>query len=303
MEAGSRHIKAEHSLPERYERPRRRGRLLALLLLGALTLLGAPSALGRRPTAVSKLLRSPSYKVRLQAAIYLSRLRDPKTVKPLIRCVNRDPHYLVRAFCAVALGRIGNPTALPTLKRHRNDSNSFVRRKIRQAIERLYAQSSISGGKGYQIKYKPKARLFVVVKSPRRRGRRVSRRVARFTERALRLQLNEHSSFEVARPGVEPPRRWIKRRRIPAVAVTMTVTRIRRRRRGRTVTVIARAKAVVTRYPSKAVKLISDTEAKSTQQIKGGRMSRTHLENLYRFLERQALDGAIKRICQRLAAL
>lgn len=250
-----------------------------------------------------KLLRSKSYKVRLQAAIYLSRLQDPRTVKPLIKCVKRDKHYLVRAFCANALGKIGSAKALPALKKRRKDKNRFVRRKIKQAIERIEAQSSLSGGRGYQIKYKPRAKLFVVVKPPKKRRWGVSKQVARFTQRSLRLQLNDQKRFEVARPGAKPPKRWITRRRIPAVAVTMTITRIRRRKRGRTVTVTARAHAVVTKYPSKSVKLISDTEAQSSQQVKKGRMGRSQLDNLYRYLERQAVDGVIKRICQRLAGL
>jgi hypothetical protein len=276
------------------------GRLGGLALLALLLLVPAEV---RADSTAKKLLRSKSYKVRLQAAIYLSRLRDPKTVKPLIRCVKRDKHYLVRAFCATALGRIGSAKALPALKKRRNDSHSYARRKIKQAIERIHAQVSISGGRGYQIKYKPRARLFVVVKPPKRRRWGVSKRVARFTQRNLRLQLNDKSNFEVARQGVKPPKRWIKRRRIPAVAVTMTITRIRRRKRGRTVTVTARAHAVVTQYPSKSVKLISDTKAKSSQRIKRRRISRSRLENLYRYLERQAVDGVIKRICKRLAGL
>lgn len=272
------------------------------LLFGCALLLAAPGpALAN--SMVKKLRRSKSYKVRLQAAIYLSRLQDPKTVKPLIKCVEKDKHYLVRAFCANALGKIGSAKALPALKKRLKDSNSFVRRKIKQAIERIHAQVSISGGRGYQVKYKPRAKLFVVVHPPKRRKWGVSKRVAKFTQRSLRLQLNDLGRFEVARPGTKPPRRWIKRRRIPAVAVTMTITRIRRRKRGRTVTVTARAHALVTRYPSKSVRLISDTEAQSSQQIKSGRISRSHLENLYRFLERQAVDGAIKRVTQRLSGL
>jgi hypothetical protein len=273
---------------------------LALAIALASAVAPAPA---RADPAVKTLLRHKSYKVRLQAAIYLSRLQDPRTVKPLVQCIERDKHYLVRAFCATALGRIGSAKALPALKRRLKDRNSFVRRKIKQAIERIYAQVSVSGGRGYQVKYKPGAKLFVVVDKPRKRSWGVSRSVEQFTLRSLRLQLNDRDTFEVARPGVKPPKRWIKRRRIPAVSVTMTVTRIHRKKRGRRVTVTARAKAIVTRYPSKAVRLISDTEAESSQEIKSARISTAHLETLYRFLERQAVDGAIKRVCQRLDSL
>lgn len=274
--------------------------VIGLALVVTLWLVPAPA---RADPTVNKLLHSKSYKVRLQAAIYLSRLRDPDTVKPLIKCIQRDKHYLVRAFCATALGRIGSAKALPALKKRKGDSNSFVRRKIIQAIERIHAQSSLTGGRGYQIKYKPRASLFVVVKPPKKRKWGVSKQVAQFTQRSLRLQLNDHQKFEVARPGTKPPKRWITRRRIPAVAVTMTITGIRRRKRGRSVSVTARAHALVTNYPSKSVKLISDTEAQSTQELKSGRVGRSQLENLYRYLERQAVDGVIKRICQRLGGL
>lgn len=249
---------------------------------------------------IHKLLHNKSHKVRLQAAIYLSRLRDPKTVQPLMKCLVRDDHYLVRAFCATALGNLGSAQALPALKTKKNDENSFVRRKVKQAIERIHAQVSVSGGQGYQVKYKPRARLFVLVTPPKRRRWGVPKRVAKFTQRTLRVQLNDRELFEVARPGVVVPQKWLKRRRIPAVAITMTVTNLKRRKNGKTIIVTAKAHAVVTRYPTRAVQLISDTEAKSTQTLSNGRIDRRALENLYQFLERQAVDGAIRRLCLRL---
>ncbi len=77
-------------------------------------------------------------------------------------------------------------------------------------------------------------------------------------------------------------------------------TRSLLRRVQKKVIVTAKAHAVVTRYPTRSVQLISDTEAKSTQMLSNGRIKRRALENLYQFLERQAVDGAIRRLCLRL---
>jgi hypothetical protein len=248
---------------------------------------------------VKRLLNHKSYKVRLQAAIYLAKLREPKTLKPMMTCVSRDSHYLVRAFCAAGLGRLGNRKAIEVLKKARKDKNAFVRRRAKQAIEKIEIQSPAGHKGGYTLQYKPRAKLLVMVQPSRRRRRRIPRRMRKFLLKALRSELNGKRAFEVARGSATLPRSWIRKRRLPAVRVEVRVVKVRRRRKGRQLSVSIQVKAIVTRYPSKAVALIAMTDAKSSQHLEG-RVRRSKIKTLFRYLERQALEGAVQRVTRRM---
>jgi hypothetical protein len=248
---------------------------------------------------VKRLLHHKSYKVRLQAAIYLAKLREPKTLKAMMTCLSRDSHYLVRAFCAAGLGRLGSRKAIGVLKKASKDENAFVRKRAKQAIERIDIQSPAGHKRGYTLKYKPRAKILILVKAARRRRRRIPRRMRRFLLKTLRLQLNGERTFEVARGDVKVPRSWIRRRRLPAVRVEVRIVKVRRRRRGRRIKVAVQVKAIVTRYPSKAVALIAMTDAESSQQLKA-RASRRQVRTQFRYLERQAVEGAVQRITRRM---
>lgn len=296
--------------PTRYEstRPLRGGRrlhsssvpgCLALLLLLLLLLLTPRPALARNPSLTDRLLHHPSYKVRLQAAIYLAKLREPKTLRALVTCMKREPHYLVKAFCAAALGRIGNRTALPVLRKALRAENKFVRKRVKRAIELIEIQAPKGQRQGYPMQFKPRAHVFVLVEKPKHRPRRVSKRVQTFARRALRLSLNHLREVEVARPGVKVSKRWLHKRRLPALSVEVRVTRLRRRRRGQRVTVLTQVKAVITKYPSMAVAAIAEMESQSTQDL-SGRVRRKALERTYRYLERKAVKSALDRVTKRL---
>ncbi len=248
---------------------------------------------------VKRLLHHKSYKVRLQAAIYLAKLRDPRTLRPLMQCVAKEPHYLVRAFCAAGLGRLGNRTAVPVLKRALKDSSAFVRRRAKKALEQIDIQSPPGNKRGYTLRHKPRAKVLVLVQRAKHRNRRVPRRVHQFLTKTLRAQLDANGLFEVARGGVQVPNSWIRKRRLPALKVEVQIVQVRRRRRGRQLSVFTQIKAIVTRHPSRAVALIAMTESRSIQNVKG-RLRRSERETLYRYLERQAVDGAVQRFARRM---
>jgi hypothetical protein len=82
------------------------------------------------------LVQDRSYKVRVEAALILGRLKDPRSVPALISAL-RDPHPAVRATAAQALGRIGDQSAREPLLRAHQDGNRFVRRMSGEAIRAL----------------------------------------------------------------------------------------------------------------------------------------------------------------------
>ncbi len=80
-------------------------------------------------------LEDPSFKLRLQAAVYLGRLDNLRAVDPLLRHLKEDPQYTVRAACAVALATLEEPRAVPhLLHRMALDANTFVREESQRAL-------------------------------------------------------------------------------------------------------------------------------------------------------------------------
>lgn len=82
------------------------------------------------------LMQDRSYKVRVEAALVLGRIKDRRSVPSLISAL-RDGHPAVRATAARALGKIGDPGARDALMRAHQDGNPFVRRMSGEAIRAL----------------------------------------------------------------------------------------------------------------------------------------------------------------------
>lgn len=98
-----------------------------------------PAAKAEADAYVQKLIgaviKDPSYKVRLQAAVLLGRRDDDRAVEPLIQVLNTDQHYTVRAAAAIALANLEEPRAIPhILKRMAVDTDPFVRDQATQAL-------------------------------------------------------------------------------------------------------------------------------------------------------------------------
>jgi HEAT repeat protein len=114
----------------------------------ALSALAFLVAADERTDRLVELLRtSGNYRVRVQSAQSLGRIRDPQTVAPLVESL-RDDHPAVRAAAAQALGRIGANDALTPLKRLVSDSTQppEVASQASDAIEQINHMKSIGGG-------------------------------------------------------------------------------------------------------------------------------------------------------------
>ncbi|HEY2902374.1 MAG TPA: HEAT repeat domain-containing protein [Polyangia bacterium] len=83
------------------------------------------------------LLEDANYKVRVQAALVLGRLRDPSSVGPLTQALG-DQNKTVRAIAAQALGQLSDPSATDALKALlRRESDTFVRTQTEKALATL----------------------------------------------------------------------------------------------------------------------------------------------------------------------
>jgi len=83
-----------------------------------------------------------NYKVRVQAALVLGKLGDPRAVQPLIKALG-DSNKTVRGIAASALGQLGDAAAADPLRDLlRHESDPFVRGQAEKAV------AALSGGGG-----------------------------------------------------------------------------------------------------------------------------------------------------------
>jgi hypothetical protein len=90
-----------------------------------------------------------NYKVRVQAALVLGKLGDPRAVPPLIKALG-DQNKSVRGIAASALGQLGDAVAVDPLRDLlRHESDAFVRGQAEKAMATL---SGGGGGAGKRAK-------------------------------------------------------------------------------------------------------------------------------------------------------
>ncbi len=125
----------------------------------------APPASADKVTDLSQALVSdPDFKVRLTAAVVLSKLRDRRAEPALITGLG-DANETVRGMSAAALGNLGDPAAIGALERLEQDRSDFVRARAQEALAMLRPRDPAP---------MPVAALAAAVAAPRpRKGRTV----------------------------------------------------------------------------------------------------------------------------------
>lgn len=103
-----------------------------------LALASRPARADRVDALCRTLTHDSSWRVRLQAAVVLGKLKDRRAVPSLERALS-DENETVRALAAQVLGELGDARALAALERARRDGSSLVRNKAAQAIDELHA--------------------------------------------------------------------------------------------------------------------------------------------------------------------
>ena len=112
---------------------------LVLLLFAAVAVLvsRAQAADVRVQDLCKAVVEDPNYKIRVQAALVLGKVRDPTAVPALIKALS-DPNPTVRGIAAGALGDIGDPLAADALRAlEGRESNSFVKGQAGKALALL----------------------------------------------------------------------------------------------------------------------------------------------------------------------
>ncbi len=106
-------------------------------VVALVALASAPARADRIDDLCRTLTNDSSWRVRLQAAVVLGKLRDPRSVPALLRALG-DDNETVRGLSAQVLGEIGAPSASIALDRaRRSDSSAFVRNRANEALQKL----------------------------------------------------------------------------------------------------------------------------------------------------------------------
>jgi hypothetical protein len=123
--------------------------VLALVALVLITL-GSTTARAQAVDKLVKDLESDSERVRLSAALNLTKLGDPKAILPLAKALANDSDAKVRSAAAVGLGKLvsastnksANGLALNTLKKAAaSDRSELVKAQAQNALKLLGADS------------------------------------------------------------------------------------------------------------------------------------------------------------------
>jgi HEAT repeat protein len=109
---------------------RRRAVVIGLVLAAAAARGDNVDDLGRALTT------DPSFRVKVQAAVLLGKLKNPRARGPLLAAL-RDENEAVRAVAASALGQLGDRAALPALRAAQEDPSPEVRGAAGKAVALL----------------------------------------------------------------------------------------------------------------------------------------------------------------------
>jgi hypothetical protein len=111
--------------------------LVAVIAVGLAAAVSATALAGPRIDEVEDALaHDRSYKVRVEAAIVLGRLRQSRSVPVLIGAL-RDGNPAVRATAARSLGMIGSPIAKDAVAKATLDAAPLVRKMAKDALRQL----------------------------------------------------------------------------------------------------------------------------------------------------------------------
>jgi hypothetical protein len=246
----------------------------ALVVSSGLLLAGAAPG---RPTITDlseKLTSSSDFRVRVQAALELGKLRVPKAMGPLTAALN-DPSPSVRAASAAALKIMGDPRAIAALKTRRRDNSEAVRAQVRASISALEARDAAT-------REPPK----VLVKLGKGRAVRESN-AERMVLASSRRRLDSMPGIQVL-PDDDEVAKAAEKQSIPVVLVTTRIEKLLLEKDGSDLVYQARVEYLVHSMPGEALAARVAGSASETASVEETRDVAKNDE-----LRRSVLDAAI----------
>ncbi|PID38938.1 MAG: hypothetical protein CSA65_04655 [Proteobacteria bacterium] len=204
-------------------------------------------------------LRDSDLRVRVQALIVLARLKDKRSLAPIVRVLLRDRSTSCRALAAAALGAIGDPRGISALRRRLSDPSERVRQQVKLALARL-ARARPPSKAGL-------SRRRVVLRlgamgAKTREGRRVKRRL----RPAWIAQVSKSRSVGLLGQRQRPSSQQ------KVFKVNSSITRFQRVRQGRTVRTTCTVSVVLEHHGS----IVMMTSGGATVEVSAQTFRRAH---------------------------
>ncbi len=256
-------------------------RLLRPLVIALAVLLAGPAVAGPSISAlVDRLEHGQDFRVRVQAALQLGKLKDTRARGPLEKALD-DPNAAVRAASAAALKVLGDKRAIPALKEHRLDTSAAVRSQIKASIRALELI-----GLHHE---KPK----VLVKLGKIHASSRYRPLLDEVQRTSRTELSELPGVKVLDDS-DDYKAAAKLRKPPVVMVTGRLRRLRTLHEGSTVIYSAKMEYVMHRMPQQAIAGTVSGSASTRASAEEARDRRRSAELKHAVLM-AAIESAIRR--------
>jgi hypothetical protein len=247
----------------------------AIVFCSGLLLVGPAPARSTLSELSEKLERSTDFRVRVQAALELGKLRAPKALPPLSAALD-DPSSSVRAAAAAGLKILGDARALESLRKHRSDSSDSVRTQIRASISALEARDVAT-------REPPR----VLVKLGNSRSQKASS-VERQLLASSRSRLDAVPGIQVL-PDDDEVAKAAEKQDIPVLLVTTRIEKLLLERDGADLFYAARVEYLVHRMPGEALAARvagSASESASEEEASNGKKNAA--------LRRSVLDAAVQ---------
>jgi hypothetical protein len=224
----------------------RRSVLLAILVLplSLLVLSDRADAQDRVNRLIQILQADSSYKVRMQAAITLGRLKERRAVPALIRALG-DDNETVRGVTCAALAAIGDARAIPELKRRaREDSNAFVRAQAEKAVKTLAGAGGPPAG----------ARFFLTLGKLTNKASKGGSQATRVLGDALMKEFSRVSGVATDWGGRLPSGAELSKRKVKGFVLDGSILSLTARRTGSSVEISCSIKVSMATFPGNSMK-------------------------------------------------
>lgn len=235
----------------------------------------------------------PSYKVRMQVAIHLGKLRAKKAVPALLKAL-RDPNEIVQGIAAAALGQIGDRRAVNGLKALiARTSNGFVKKQARSALGRL-GEGGGSGGSGGGSSLTSSTRFYVKIGKMSNKSNKGDSRLPNILSNALNKEFSKVSSVATSWPGGNPSARALSKKRIKGYVLDGSITQISHKRSGSMIEISVFIRVSLSSYPAQSMKAFYSGGASTSTSASS--FNPANATSIYRDIIEGAATGAKEHI-------
>ena len=217
---------------------------------------GLPARADKVDDLTRSLLQESSYKVRVQAALILGKLKDPRAIAALSQALLHDDNATVRATVATSLGQIGDPSAKNALEGATQDVDGYVRGQAEKAL------ATLGGGSKPPTSSPHGAAKFYLAIGFQGGGKQAE--ASQMVRDALAKELQKLPGVTLTVGVGEPTAAMLSQRKLQGYIVDGTITRLSATLAGGSSQIDCDLKAFVATYPGKSIKMMT-TEGASLQ--------------------------------------